>query len=71
MQPVFSAKPLTPEEAFQVASFLKSIGSHPPAGRDAAFPIIGVLGMAGGVLLAGRLGRNRLRGVRKHLKPQA
>lgn len=71
MQPVFAAAPLTPEEAFQVASFLKSVGSQPPAKRDAAFPIISVIGMVGGVLLAGRLGRKRLRGVRKNLKPQA
>ena len=71
MQGVFQRSPAGPEEAFQVASFLKSVGSQPPAPLDPVFPVIGILGLAGGVLLGGHLGRKRFRGVRKHLKPRA
>ncbi len=70
MQGVFTKTPLAPEEAFQVASFLKSVGGQPPAGRDAGFPVIGMLGLAGGMVLAGHLGRKRLKGVRRQLKAQ-
>ena len=70
MQGVFIKTPLAPEEAFQVASFLKSVGGQPPAKRDAGFPVVGMLGLAGGMLLAGHLGRKRLKGVRRNLKPQ-
>jgi len=71
MQPVFAKTPLTAEEAFQVASFVKSLGSQPPSSYDAIFPVLGIVGLAGGVVLGGHLGRKRLKGVRKHLKPQA
>ena len=70
MQNVFLKAPLTPEEAFQVASYLKSVGGRPGAGWDAAFPVIGMLGLAGGMLLGGHLGRKRLKGVRRNLKAQ-
>lgn len=70
MQGVFIKTPLTPEEAFQVASFLKSVGGQPPAKRDAAFPVVGILGLAGGMILGGHLGRKRLKGVRRQLKAQ-
>lgn len=70
MQNVFIKTPLAPEEAFQVASFLKSVGGQPPAKRDAGFPVVGMLGLAGGMVLAGHLGRKRLKGVRRNLKPQ-
>lgn len=71
MQGVFAKTPATAEEAFQVASFLKSVGSQPPDRRDVAFPILGVAGLVGGMLLGGHLGRKRLKGVRKNLKPKA
>ena len=71
MQGVFAKTPASPEEAFQVASFLKSVGSLPPDKRDVIFPVLGVIGLAGGMLLGGHLGRKRLKGVRKHLKPRA
>lgn len=70
MQGVFAKTPLTPEEAFQVAAFLKSVGGQPPARRDAAFPVIGMLGLAAGMVVAGHLGRKRLKGVRRQLKAQ-
>jgi mono/diheme cytochrome c family protein len=71
MQGVFAKTPANAEEAFQVASFLKSVGPQPPDQRDVAFPVLGVVGLVGGMLLGGHLGRKRLKGVRKHLKPRA
>jgi len=71
MQGVFQKTPLTGEEAFQVGAFLKSIASQPPARTDMVFPTLGIVGLVSGMLLAGRLGRRRLRGVRKNLKPRA
>ncbi|MBK8573593.1 MAG: cytochrome c [Holophagaceae bacterium] len=71
MQGVFAKTPASPEEAFQVASFLKSVGSQPPDQRDVVFPVLGVVGLVGGMLLGGHLGRKRLKGVRKNLKPRA
>ena len=71
MQGVFSKTPASAEEAFQVAAYLKSVGSQPPAKRDVAFPVLGVIGLIGGMVLGGHLGRKRLKGVRKNLKPRA
>ncbi len=71
MQGVFAKTPASAEEAFQVASYLKSVGSQPPDQRDVVFPVLGVVGLIGGMLLGGHLGRKRLRGVRKNLKPRA
>ncbi len=71
MQGVFSKTPASAEEAFQVAAFLKSVGSQPPASRDVAFPVLGIVGLVGGMVLGGHLGRKRLKGVRKNLKPRA
>lgn len=70
MQGVFQKTPLTAEEAFQVGSFLKSIASQPPARPDMAFPVLGLVGLVSGMLLAGRLGRRRFRGLRRNLKPR-
>ena len=52
MQGVFAKTPASAEEAFQVASFLKSVGSQPPDQRDVVFPVLGVVGLVGGMLLA-------------------
>lgn len=68
MQNVFGRTPLAPEEAFQVAAFLKERNGQPPAGRDAGFPVVGMLCLAGGILVAGHLGRRRFKGVRRKLK---
>ena len=54
-----------------MAAYLKSVGSQPPAKRDVVFPVLGVVGLVGGMLLSGHLGRKRLKGVRKSLKPRA
>lgn len=71
MQGVFSRTSLTAEEAFQVAAYLKSVGSQPPARPDYAFPVLGLVGLAAGILLGGHLGRKRLKGVRGNLRPRA
>ncbi len=71
MQGVFIKTPVSAEEAFQVAAYLKSVGSQPPAKRDVVFPVLGVVGLVGGMLLGGHLGRKRLKGVRRNLKPKA
>ncbi|HJW73549.1 MAG TPA: c-type cytochrome [Geothrix sp.] len=71
MQGVFQKTPLTGEEAFRVGSFLKSISSQPPARTDMVFPVLGIVGLVSGMLVGGRLGRKRLRGVRRNLKPRA
>jgi len=71
MQGVFQKTPLTGEEAFQVGSFIKSLAAQPPARTDMGFPALGIVGLVGGMLLAGRLGRRRFRGLRKNLKPRA
>jgi mono/diheme cytochrome c family protein len=68
---VFAKKALTPEEAFQVAAFLNSVGTQPPPKRDLLFPIVGFLGLVGSLELGRRLGRKRFRGVRKNLTPKA
>ncbi|GLH72276.1 hypothetical protein GETHLI_07780 [Geothrix limicola] len=70
MQGVFQKTPLTGEEAFAVGAFLKSIASQPPARTDMAFPVLGIVGLVSGMLLAGRLGRKRFRGLRRNLKPR-
>ncbi len=71
MQGVFQKTPLTAEEAFKVGSFLKSISAQPPAPTDMVFPVLGIVGLVSGMLLAGRLGRRRFRGLRRNLKPRA
>lgn len=71
MQGVFQKTPLTAEEAFRVGSFIKSLAAQPPARTDMAFPVLGIVGLVSGMLLAGRLGRRRFRGLRKNLKPRA
>lgn len=71
MQGVFQKTPLTAEEAFQVGSFIKSLAAQPPARTDMAFPVLGIVGLVSGMLLAGRLGRRRFRGLRRNLKPRA
>lgn len=71
MQGVFQKTPLTAEEAFQVGSFIKSLAAQPPARTDMGFPVLGITGLVAGMLLAGRLGRKRFRGLRRNLKPRA
>jgi mono/diheme cytochrome c family protein len=68
---VFAKKALTPEEAFQVAAYLHSVGAQPPPKKDVLFPIVGFVGLVGSLALGGRLGRKRFRGVRKNLVPKA
>lgn len=71
MQGVFQKTPITGEEAFQVGAFLKSISSQPPARTDMVFPVLGIVGLVAGMLLAGHFGRRRLRGVRRNLRSRA
>jgi mono/diheme cytochrome c family protein len=68
---VFAKKALTPEEAFQVASYLNTVATQPAPKRDIVFPIVGLLGLVGSLELGRRLGRKRFRGVRKNLTPKA
>ncbi|MBI4911900.1 MAG: cytochrome c [Acidobacteria bacterium] len=76
MQGVFAKSPLVVDdkngidEPFWIAAYLQSLNAQPPAKRDAAYPVVGILGLAAGMLLGGRMGRKRLRGVRKNLKAQ-
>lgn len=71
MQGAFARNGLTQEEAFQIAAYLGSVSSQPPARKDAIFPVLGVIGMAGGLALGSRMGRKRFRGVRQNLEPKA
>ncbi len=71
MQGAFGQRPLTPEEAFQVAAFLHSVSAQPPPKRSVLFPVFGFLGLVGSLEAGRRLGRKRFRGVRKNLIPKA
>jgi cytochrome c2 len=71
MRPVFGAKPITSDEAFQLTAYLKSVEAQPVRPRDPLLPVAGGLGLALGILLTGFFGRNRLRGVRSQLIARA
>lgn len=71
MQGPFAKNGLSAEEAFQVAAYLGSVSGKPPAKRDPVFPIIGLLGLAGGLGVGARLGGKRFRGARKQLESKA
>ena len=68
---VFAKKALTPEEAFQVAAYLHSVGTQPPPRKHIVFPIVGFVGLLGSLALGGHLGRNRFRGGRNDPVPTA
>ena len=67
---VFKDKNLSEMEAFQVASYLQSVSGQPGAKKDVIFPLIGIVGVVGGLSLGASLGRKRFRGVRKFLVPK-
>ena len=67
---VFKDRNLTEMEAFQVASYLQSVSGQPGAKKDVIFPLIGIIGVVGGLSLGASLGRKRFRGVRKFLVPK-
>lgn len=67
---VFKNRNLTEMEAFQVASFLQSVSGQAGAKKDVIFPLIGIVGVVGGLSLGASLGRKRFRGVRKFLEPK-
>lgn len=71
MQGVFGDKPLSPEEAFQVAAFLGSVSKEPAPRKDLLLPIAGLLGLVGGLQFSRIVARRRFRGVRSQLKPKA
>lgn len=71
MRPIFGAKPITSDEAFQLTAYLKSVEAAPVRPRDPLLPVAGGVGLALGILLIGFFGRNRLRGVRSRLIARA
>ncbi|MBI3131359.1 MAG: c-type cytochrome [Acidobacteria bacterium] len=71
MQNVFAKAPLTAEEAFQVAAFLGSVSKEPPAKKDIMLPIVGLIGLVGGLQISRIVARRRFKGVRSQLKPKA
>ena len=71
MQNTFAQAPLSAEEAFQVSAFLGSVSKEPPAKKDITLPIIGLLGLVGGLQISRIVARRRFKGVRAHLTPKA
>ncbi len=71
MQNVFAQAPLTAEEAFQVAAFLGSVSKEAPAKKDLLLPIVGLMGLVGGLQVSRIVARRRFKGVRSQLKPKA
>lgn len=67
---VFKDRNLTEMEAFQVAAYLQSVSGQPGAKKDVIFPLIGIVGVVGGLSLGASLGSKRFRGVRKFLEPK-
>jgi mono/diheme cytochrome c family protein len=66
----FKNRNLTEMEAFQVAAYLQTVSGQPGAKKDVIFPLIGIVGVVGGLSLGASLGRNRFKGVRKFLEPK-
>lgn len=70
MQPIFSDRPLTPEEQAHLGAFLRAASSHQPAQATWQLGALTVAGFIGLIALAQVVWRRRLRGVRRPLLEQ-